>query len=128
MPEYGPSALSPTSVTHVHTYPPPGSPSIPDTKGDGKPLRQPYDPASQYAPSQPIHVPASGAPSRHTRASRAPTVPTLEVTGPEPIQTHPPQDQDQERGVSTRNLSPSRVWAHIKELPRTGLCIEDSVL
>ncbi|KAF8270087.1 hypothetical protein EI94DRAFT_1798579 [Lactarius quietus] len=99
MPEYGPSALPPTSVTHVHTYPPPGSPSIPYTEGDGEPLRHPYDPASQYVPSQPIHVPVSGAPSRRTRASRAPTV--VEVTGPEPIHIHPPHDEDEERGVST---------------------------
>lgn len=101
----GPAILPPQSVTHVHTYPPRGgSPSIisgPLTEGGTEPLQHPYGPPSQYAPSEPMHVPVSRAASRPTRPSRAPTV--VEVTGPEHIRVHPPgHDPRDPRGESTR--------------------------
>ena len=125
IPEYGqagPSILPPPAVTHVHTYPRTGSPSIshPRTEGETEPLQHPYGPPSQYVPSEPVRS-ISGDPSRRRR--RAPTV--VEVTGPEPIHILP---SGHERGETTRkyctimfslqsitfyaSLSPPSVWAH----------------
>jgi hypothetical protein len=126
VPEYGlagPSILPPQAVTHVHTYPHTGSPSISHTRTEGEtePLQHPYGPPSHYGPSEPTRS-ISGDPSRRRR--RAPTV--VEVTGPEPIHILP---SGHERGETTRkyctkiyslqlitfyaSLSPPRVWPHI---------------
>src|SRR6266702_1711855 len=123
----GPSILPPPSVTHVHTYPPPHSPSIisrPLTEGETEPLQHPYGLPSQYAPSQPIPVPISGAPSRLTRPSRAPTV--VEVTGPERIHVLPP-DHARPRTESTRKYCTKTYSLQLTNLlsqPITPRCLD----
>ena len=87
-PGVGPLVLPPGTTHHVHTYPPPGSPTrtsmSPYTaERESEALPHPY-PSTQYLPEL-VQVPPGRTPSGR---SRAPTI--VEVTGPEPIQVLPP--------------------------------------
>jgi hypothetical protein len=97
--EYGRPGLPPP-VTHIHG-PVPASPSFVSRSltEEPEPLQHPYGPPTQYPPSQQVPVPMGIPPSTRPRASRAPTI--VEVTGPEPIQIHPP-DQGRPRTEPVR--------------------------